>query len=146
MSDASERDVNDQQLGELLSALRSEAGVHLRQEVALAKLEIREKVRLTASGGALVCGAALLGVLMAAAVTAAAILGLAIVWPAWVAALVVASIEGMAAVILALRGRARIRAAIPFTPERTARMVGKDIEWARQQMSSAAASTNHVDG
>ncbi len=100
MSDASERDVNDQQLVELLSALRSEAGVHLRQEVALAKLEIREKVRLTATGGAFVCGAALLGILMAAAVTAAAILGLAMVWPAWVAALVVASIEGMAAVIL----------------------------------------------
>jgi Putative Actinobacterial Holin-X, holin superfamily III len=146
MSDATESDVNDQQLVELLSALRGEAGVLLRQEVALAKVEIREKVRLTATGAALLCGAALLAVLTAGAVTAAAVLGLAIVLPAWAAALVVASVEGVAGVILALRGRARIGAATPFTPERTVRTVRKDIEWARQQMSSAAASTKHASG
>ena len=146
MSQATERDVNEQGLVELLGALRGEAGVLLRQEVALAKVEIREKVTLTATGAALLCGAVLLGVLTAALVTAAAVLGLAMVVPAWAAALVVAFVEGLVAVILALRGRARIGAAIPFTPERTVRTVREDIEWAKQQMSSAAASAKHANG
>jgi hypothetical protein len=146
MSDPTESNVNDQQLVELLSALRGEAGSLLRQEVALAKVEIREKLRLTATGVALLCGAALLGVLTAAAATATAVLGLAIVLPAWAAALVVAFVEGVAAVILALRGRARVGAATPFTPERTVQTVREDIEWAKHQMSSAAASPKHANG
>jgi hypothetical protein len=146
MHDASESDVNDQTLGELLSALRRDAGVLLRQEIALARLEIREKARLTLTGAALLCGAVLLGVLTAAVVTAAAILGLAIVWPAWAAALVVASVEALAAVILALRGRNRIRAGMPPTPEQTVQTVREDIEWAKHQMSSSAASPKRANG
>jgi hypothetical protein len=146
MPDASERDVNDQGLGELLNTLRRDAGALLRQEVALAKLEIREKVRLTATGAVLLCGAVVLGFLTAAVVTAAAILGLVMVVPAWAAALVVAIVEGLAAVILALRGRDRLRAAMPPMPERTVQGVREDIEWAKHQMSSAAASPKRANG
>jgi putative superfamily III holin-X len=146
MPDASESDANDQTLGELLSALRRDAGVLLRQEIALAKLEVREKARLTVTGAALLCGAVLLSVLTAAVVTAAAIWGLAIVLPAWAAALVVAFVEGLAAVFLALRGRDRVRTAMPPTPERTVQTVREDIEWAKHQMSSARASSKRANG
>jgi hypothetical protein len=72
--------------------------------------------------------------------TAAAVLGLATILPGWAGALIVGIIEALTALLLALRGRDRLRTALPPLPERTAEAVREDIEWTKRQIRSAKTS------
>ncbi len=55
----------------------------------------------------------------------------------WLAALIVAVVYGAIAGVLALRGRARVRAAAPPAPEQTIESVKEDMEWAKTRTRSA---------
>ena len=56
---------------------------------------------------------------------------------AWVAALIVAVIYGAVAGALALNGRRKVQEAGPPQPEQTIQTVKEDVQWAKNQATSA---------
>ncbi|HEV2303294.1 MAG TPA: phage holin family protein [Stellaceae bacterium] len=116
----------------LLADLATEAGLLLRQEIALFKAELAEKRGLFGRGAVLLAGGACIAFGGFLALLAAAAAGLALVMPVWEAALIV----GVAALVLggalACLGRRRL-AARELVPRRTLASLREDEAWLREQ-------------
>lgn len=108
-----------------------------RSEVELAKQEVTEKVVGLAVGGALIAVAAVLGLVVLGCVAAAAILGLSETMSAWLAAVIVAVVTLLIAIVLALIGKRSIAKAGPPVPDKTLNAAKEDLEWLKQQATSA---------
>jgi uncharacterized membrane protein YqjE len=130
-------DLRERSLPELLKQLSEETTRLVRQELELAKAELAEKGKQAGIGAGLFGGAAVVGLLGAGALTACFILALNAVMPAWLAALLVAVVYGAVAAVLALRGRAKVKQAVPPVPEQTIETVKEDVQWAKTQTRSA---------
>jgi uncharacterized membrane protein YqjE len=121
----------DQSMGELVKQLADQTSSLVRQEMELAKAELREKGKLAGMGAGAFGGAGLLGLFALGTLTAAAILGLATAVDGWLAALIVTAVYGAVAGVLALVGRTKVEAATPPIPEQTTESVKEDVEWTR---------------
>jgi uncharacterized membrane protein YqjE len=121
----------DQSMGELVKQLADQTSSLVRQEMELAKAELREKGKLAGMGAGAFGGAGLLGLFALGTLTAAAILGLATAVDGWLAALIVTAVYGAVAGVLALVGRTKVQAATPPIPEQTTESVKEDVEWTR---------------
>jgi len=130
-------DLRERPIGELLKQLSEETTRLVHQELELAKAELTQKGKQAGLGAGLFGAAGAIGLLAAAALTACFILALDAVMPAWLAALIVAVVYAAAAAILALRGRERVKQAIPPVPEQTIETVKEDVQWAKTQTRSA---------
>jgi hypothetical protein len=130
-------DLRERPIGELLKQLSEETTRLVHQELELAKAELTQKGRQAGMGAGLFGAAGAIGVLAAAALTACFILAWDAVMPAWLAALIVAVVYAAVAAVLALRGRDRVKQALPPVPEQTIETVKEDMEWAKTQMPSA---------
>jgi hypothetical protein len=130
-------DLRERSIGELLKQLSEETTRLVHQELELAKAELTQKGRQAGMGAGLFGAAGVIGLLAAAALTACFILALDALMPAWLAALIVAVVYGAVAAVLALRGRDRVKQAVPPVPEQTIETVKEDVEWAKTQMPSA---------
>jgi hypothetical protein len=130
-------DLRERPIGELLKQLSEETTRLVHQELELAKAELTQKGKQAGLGAGLFGAAGAIGLLAAAALTACFILALDAVMPAWLAALIVAVVYGAIAAVLALRGRNRVKQAVPPVPEQTIETVKEDMEWAKSQMPSA---------
>ena|SRR5438105_3663835 len=126
-------DKQDHSIGELFSRLGSETATLVRQEVALAKLELTDKasqvgknVGRLAVGGAIAYAALL-------AFMAALIILLANVVPWWAAAMIVAVVVGVIAAVLVSNALGALKQA-DLTPRQTVQTLKEDAEWAKQQM------------
>jgi len=96
----------DRSLKQLVSDLRTDAGLLVRQEIALAKTELKEKAVGVAKQAALFAGAGLLAYAGVLVLFAALVLGLiAIGMAAWLAALTVAILVLLGAFLLVQRAR-----------------------------------------
>ena len=119
--------------GSLLVDLARLTGDLLRQEVALMRAEMNEKLARVTEGGLLLgvgLAFALLGVL---GLGAAAVLALALVLPAWLAALIVGLAALVLGALLAYAGRASVRR-VGLAPDRTIRSLRDGADWARDQV------------
>jgi hypothetical protein len=130
-------DLRERPFGELLKQLSEETTRLVHQELELAKAELAQKGKQAGMGAGLFGAAGAIGLLAAAALTACFILALDAVMPAWLAALIVAVVYAAAAAVLALRGRERVKQAIPPVPEQTIEKVKEDVQWAKTQTRSA---------
>jgi Putative Actinobacterial Holin-X, holin superfamily III len=130
-------DLRERPIGELLKQLSEETTRLVHQELELAKAELAQKGKQAGLGAGLFGAAGAIGLLAAAALTACFILALDAVMPAWLAALIVAVVYAAAAAVLALRGRERVKQAIPPMPEQTIETVKEDVQWAKAQTRSA---------
>jgi uncharacterized protein YacL len=130
-------DLRERPIGELLRQLSEETTRLVHQELELAKAELTQKGKQAGLGAGLFGAAGVIGLLAAAALTACFILALNAAMPAWLAALIVAVVYGVVAALLALRGRDRVKQAVPPVPEQTIETVKEDVEWAKTQMPSA---------
>jgi hypothetical protein len=130
-------DLRERPFGELLKQLSEETTRLVHQELELAKAELTQKGKQAGLGAGLFGAAGAIGLLAAAALTACFILALDAVMPAWLAALIVAVVYAAAAAVLALRGRERVKQAIPPVPEQTIETVKEDVQWAKTQTRSA---------
>lgn len=93
-------DKQERSVGELFSELANETSLLIRQEIALAKVELTEKAaRVGRNVGFLVLGGAV-GYAALLALLAAVIILLANVMPWWIAALLVAVLVGIVAAVL----------------------------------------------
>jgi uncharacterized membrane protein YqjE len=126
-------DKQDRSIGELFSELASETGLLIRQEIALAKVELTQKAtRVGRNVGYLVLGGAVAYAALLALLSALIIL-LANYMPAWVAALVVAVLVGVVGAVLISKALAALKKT-EIAPRQTVETLKEDAQWAKQQM------------
>jgi len=127
----------DDTMGELVKELSRQTSTLVRQEVELAKVELTEKGKKAGVGAGMFGTAGILGLFGLALLTAALVIGLAGLMEDWVAAVIVGVIYLVAAGVAALQGREKVREAGPVVPEQTVETVKEDVQWAKNQASSA---------
>ncbi|MYR40639.1 phage holin family protein [Streptomyces sp. SID5910] len=129
------RPVHDEHhsVGELVGQATEQLSRLVRQEVALAKVELAEKGKRVGRGGGMMGAAGAIAYvgLFALAGTATAALSLAL--PVWAAALIVTALLFVIAGVLAMTGRAQLRRAAPPTPEQTLGSVKADVDEIRER-------------
>lgn len=128
---------SDKSTSELLSQFSQQTTDLMRQELELAKAELREKGKAAGIGVGAFGGAGVVALYAVGALTAAAILGLAIVLDAWLAALIVGVGYLAIAGILALTGKKKVEQATPPVPEQAIESSKEDVEWTKQRAQAA---------
>ncbi|MFE6862228.1 phage holin family protein [Nocardia sp. NPDC057668] len=115
-----------------LSELVDTAGAQLtrlvRDEMALARIEMRDKGIGMAKGAGIAGAGGLLAFYGGGSLTAAAILALALVLPAWAAALIVSAVLFVLGAIAALAGKKTVEKAAPPVPATAIKDVRQDVE------------------
>jgi uncharacterized membrane protein YqjE len=130
-------ELNDRPIGELLQQLASETTTLVRQELDLAKAEMREKAGKAGPGFGMWGAAGATGLLSLGSLTAFLILALDGAMPNWLAALIVALVWAAVAGVLYLRGKRRVEEAGSPVPEKTIETVKEDVQWAKHPTTSA---------
>lgn len=128
-------DVEDQSLGSLVGRLSSDVSTLMRQELALAKAELREEGKKAGKGAGMLGGAGLAGyfVLLFLSLTLMWALGDELM-PLWAAALIVMVLWAIAAAVLFVMGRKQLKEVNP-KPEQTVETLKEDKEWVKAQKS-----------
>ncbi len=120
-------------IGEVVRDLAQGTETLVKQEVQLAKLELKQKA-MGATRAVIVLGGAaafgLVGLIMASVTTSAL---LSLVLPVWLAALIVTVGLLLAAGVLGLIGRSMLAKTNP-APEQTIQTLKEDQEWLKRQM------------
>ena len=122
---------------ELFSDLTRNLTTLVRQEILLAKTEMKSKVSQVGAGGAYIgAGGALLyaGFLV---LLGAAVIGLANIMPLWLSALIVGLIVALIGTGLLLKGKNDLKAQ-NLKPEKTIRSVRQDIDFTKEQFRRAS--------
>ena len=129
MSAAFDDDARRLPLEELLKRLANETGTLVRQEIALARAEMREKAMAGGVGAAMLGGGLVVAIMAAGALTAMLILALATAMPGWLSALIVAVVLGLVAALLVRTGTTAIKRAMPPVPEASMDRAKEDVRW-----------------
>jgi hypothetical protein len=122
----------DASLGELFSNLSSDMSALLRDELSLAKVELKEEITKVGRAGGMFGGAALSGYMTIVLLSFAAAWGLAELMAVGWAFLIVAVVWGAAGALLYLRGREQLQQ-VDLKPEQTIDTVKEDLKWAKTQ-------------
>lgn len=125
-----ERQRDQGSLGELVSEATSDLQRLFRQELNLAKAELREEGVKAGKAAGMLAGAAVAGLLFLVLASFALVYALANVMDAGWAALIVAALWAIAAAVLALLGRNKMRQVSP-KPEQTVETLKEDAQWAK---------------
>jgi fatty acid desaturase len=123
----------ERSLAALLADLAGETTELFRQELALFKAEMQEKLSRAGMGAAALAAAALIAFSGWLFLLLAAVYALAIVLPLWAAALIVGVLVLVLAGVLALVGMSRMRADA-LRPKRTLRSLRQDQIWIKERM------------
>jgi len=132
MSDPASPRTSDPTTGELVSQLSEQTTRLVRDEVALAKVELTEKAKHVGVGAGLFSGAGVVALYGVGALVATAILGLAEAVPAWLAALIVTVVLFAVAGVVALLGKRHVDAGTPVTPTQTIDNVKQDLDTVKE--------------
>jgi hypothetical protein len=122
----------DASLGELFSDLTADMSALMRDELSLAKVELKEEITKAGRAGGMFGGAALAGYMTIVLLSFAAAWGLAELMAVGWAFLIVGVVWGVAAAILYFRGRDALRTVHP-KPEQTIDTLKEDVQWAKKQ-------------
>ena len=130
-------DLHEQPIPELLKQLGNELTTLVRQELDLARAEMREKGRKAGPGIGMIGAAGGVALLAAGALTAFLILALDGVMPNWLAALIVGLVYAAIAGVLYVSGKHRVEEAGSPVPKKTIESVKEDVQWAKHPTTSA---------
>jgi hypothetical protein len=136
-NDVHQRELREQPIGDLLKQLANESTTLMRQELELAKAEMREKAGKAGPGFGMWGAAGIVGLLAAGALTAFLILALDGVMPNWLAALLVGLVYAATAGVLYVNGKHRVEDAGSPVPQKTIESVKEDVQWAKHPTTSA---------
>lgn len=117
----------DETVGQLIGQLTEQVSHLVRDEVALAKVELTEKGKKAGLGLGMFSGAGLLAFFGFGALVTTAILALAMVVSAWLAALIVGVVLFLVAGALALVGKKEFTQVTPALPQATVDSVKQDV-------------------
>lgn len=123
----------DKSIGELIGALTRETALLFRQEIALAKTEVAEKLSTAGSGVAELAIGGLITLLALQALLAAGIIALAqsIGW--WQSALIIGVVVLLIGTAFLIRGLANLRAR-SLAPQQTIASLREGRDWAKEQI------------
>jgi uncharacterized membrane protein YqjE len=129
-------DLRDRPINELLKQLANETTTLVRQELELAKAEMREKAGKAGPGVGMWGAAGAVALLSAGALTAFLILALDGAIANWLAALIVGLVYAAIAAVLYVTGKRRVEEAGSPVPEKTLESVKEDVQWAKHPTTS----------
>ena len=135
-TNAEPQDLRERPIGDLAKDLMSDVSLLVRQEIHLAKAEMREKGRVALPGVGMLGGATVVAMCAAGALTAFLVLVLAEAMDAWLAALIVGVVLGGVAAALVWAGKERVEEGGKPLPEKTIESVEEDVEWVKHQAKS----------
>ncbi|MGK8522756.1 phage holin family protein [Nocardia asteroides] len=115
-------------VAELVEDATAQLSRLIRDELQLARVEMRQKGKQFGRGAGLAGVAALLAFYGGAALVAAAVLGLTELLPGWASALIVAGALLAVAAVLGLSGKKSVETASPPIPREAVEGVREDIE------------------
>lgn len=128
---------NDSSVADLVKQLSEQTSRLVREEMELARLEMKEKGKRAGMGAGLFGGAGLLAFYGGAALLVTVGLALATFLDAWLAALIVTLVVFAVAGVLALVGRSRVKQATPLAPEQA-------IETTKQTVGTVKARARNT--
>ena len=114
--------------GELVSRLAEQVSTLVREELALARDEMVAKGKRAGTGAGLLGGAGVLALYGLGVLFVTLVLLLDLVWPAWLAALVVTVLVSAVALVVTLLGRRQVKQAVPPGPTQAARSAAADVD------------------
>ena len=117
-----------QSTSDLVSQAAAQVSTLIRDELALAKTELAEKGKRAGLGGGLFGGAAVLALYGLGLLLALAVVLLDLVWPLWLAVLVVTVVVFAAAGVAALLGKQQLKSATPPIPSDAIAGVDADVQ------------------
>ena len=123
---------SDPSTKELVRELAEQTSTLVRQELALAQVELKEKGKRAGIGGGLFGTAGVLALYGVGALIATAILALATAVDAWLAALIVTLVLFAAAGVAALLGKKQVEQATPPKPEQAMASVQADVQTVKE--------------
>jgi uncharacterized membrane protein YqjE len=127
-------DVEGRSVGDLLGRVTSDLSTLMRQEVELAKVEIKEEATKAGKASGMLAGAGAVGYLVLVFLALALMFALDAVMPTGWAALITAVVLGVVAAILFVIGRKRFQQVNP-KPEQTVETLKEDVQWAKNRNS-----------
>ncbi|MEP7212568.1 MAG: phage holin family protein [Acidobacteriota bacterium] len=124
----------EQSLGELFSELAGETGTLVRQEIALAQVEITKKASTVGLNVASIALGGAVGYAAVLAILAGIIMGLANFMPAWIAALIVGAVVAAVAYFMVTAAINKLKNT-ELTPTETVDSIKEDAKWLKNQVS-----------
>lgn len=119
--------LGEQSVAELLRQLSDQTQTLVRQELALARVELTEKGKQAGIGVGMFGAAGMIGLYALGALTAAIVLALSLAMSGWLAAVITAALYGAVAGVLALTGKNRVSRGVPPVPEQTVQTLREDV-------------------
>lgn len=129
-----EQPTTDQSVGDLVSGIASDLSTLMRQELDLAKAEVRQEVSKAGKAAGMLGGAGFAGWFVALFLSFTLLYLLDSAIDAGWAALIVALIWAVIAAVLFVVGRNRLKSVDP-TPHRTVETVKEDVQWLKNRNS-----------
>jgi uncharacterized membrane protein YqjE len=126
--------VDERSLGEVVSDLGTELSTLMKQEVALAKAELKDEVAKVGKGAGMLGGAGFAGWFVLLFLSLALMFLLDNWLPIEVAALITTGVWAVVAAVLAVVGRKELQQANPQLPQ-TQQTLKEDVQWAKAQKS-----------
>ena len=115
-------------IGELIGNISNDLSQLFRQEVELAKVELKQEAAKAGKAAGMLGGAGFAGYLAVVLLSFAAVFALANVMDAGWAALIVAVVWGVIGAVLYLTGRNKLKTVDPM-PRRTVDTIKEDAQW-----------------
>jgi uncharacterized membrane protein YqjE len=126
--------LDERTLGDLFGDLSEKAGLLVRQEVQLAKVEMKEKAAEATKEVVLILVGAFLANAALLSLVAALIIGLSYFMEGWVAALLVGIVLAVAAALLVASGIQALKQ-MSALPQQSLTSLKEDKEWLKRQMN-----------
>ncbi len=120
--------VEQSSIGELIGNISDDLSQLFRQEVELAKAEIKQEAAKAGKAAGMLGGAGFAGYLAVVLLSFAAVFGLDAVMPAGWAALIVAAVWAVIGAVLYANGRKKLKTVDPM-PRRTVDTIKEDAQW-----------------
>ena len=132
--DRRSEEVEQTSIGELIGNISNDLSQLFRQEVGLAKAEIKQEAAKAGKAGGMLGGAAFAGYLAVVLLSFALVYALSNVMDAGWAALIVAVLWGIIGAVLFVNGRKKLKQVDPV-PHRTVDTLKEDAQWMKNPTS-----------
>jgi len=133
-ADVHGRDIGEIPVGTLVSEVAQDLSTLMRQELALAKAEMKEEASRAGKAAGALGGAGLAGWLTVVFVSLAAMFALGSVMPLGWAALIAAVVWAIAGAALYVSGKNKL-SSVKAVPDRTVETVKEDVRWLQNRNS-----------
>jgi hypothetical protein len=121
-------DVTENSIGQLIGNVSDDLTQLFRQEVELAKAELKQEAAKAGKAAGMLGGAGFAGYLAVVLLSFALVFGLSNLMDAGWAALIVAAVWGVIGAVLYMNGRKKLKDVDP-TPRRTVDTIKEDAQW-----------------